>query len=157
MVIGRGGRDIPCASALSHVAGYVLALDLTARNLQEEARRKSYPWTIAKGYDTFTPISTFLPASAVPDPRALTFALDVDGQRVQSGFMRDMVFPLPHLLSFISGIMRLEEGDLILTGTPEGVGPIAAGQQLHGVLGLAGGRRLRSMTFTVVHRQYPPS
>ena len=132
VVIGKQGKNIPEPSAMSHIGGYTLALDMTARNLQSEAKKKGHPWSVAKGFDTFCPISRLIETekfsmAALADTRLW---LKVDGELKQSGSTKDMVFPIPYLISFISRIFTLEEGDLILTGTPEGVGPVHAGQTI---------------------------
>ena len=144
VVIGKEGRDIPKSSAMSHVAGYAVALDMTARNLQNEAKKKGHPWSVAKGYDTFCPVSEFLSVDKLDCSRC-TLWLRVDGQERQRGSTSDMIFPVPDLISYISSIFTLEPGDLVLTGTPEGVGPVVAGQTI-----TAGVDDLVEMTFPVV-------
>ena len=144
VVIGKEGRDIPKSSALSHVAGYALALDMTARNLQNEAKKKGHPWSVAKGYDTFCPVSDFIDRDQL-DWSSCTLWLKVDGQEKQRGSTSNMIFPIPDLLAFISSIFTLEPGDLILTGTPEGVGPVVPGQTI-----TAGLDDFLEMTFPVV-------
>ncbi|KAJ2826060.1 hypothetical protein IWW50_002560, partial [Coemansia erecta] len=134
VVIGKTGRDICLADAWSHVGGYALALDLTARNLQDEAKKKGLPWSASKGFDTFTPIGPFIPASAIPDPHKVRLWIEVAGQIRQNGVTDAMIFQIPQLIEHVSSIMTLEEGDLLLTGTPKGVGPIQAGE--HVVAGL---------------------
>lgn len=143
-MIGKEGRDIPKSSAQSHIAGYALALDMTARNLQSEAKKKGHPWSVAKGYDTFCPVSRFITPDQV-DCGSCTLWLRVDGQEKQRGSTSNMVFPVPELLSFISSIFTLEPGDLVLTGTPEGVGPVTAGQTI-----TAGIDDILQMSFPVV-------
>ncbi|KAJ2510884.1 hypothetical protein GGI11_005318 [Coemansia sp. RSA 2049] len=130
VVIGKKGRDIKAADAFDHVAGYALALDMTARNLQDEAKANGLPWSAAKGFDTFTPIGEFIPATSIPDPQKVRLWVKVAGQVKQDGTTDAMVFQIPQLIEHISGIMTLEEGDLILTGTPKGVGPIAVGDRV---------------------------
>ncbi|KAG9117705.1 hypothetical protein FRC07_007328 [Ceratobasidium sp. 392] len=98
VVIGKNGRDISEAQADSHVAGYTLSIDMTARNMQEAVKKKGLPWTAAKGFDTFTPTSPFIPREKVPDPHNLK--------------------------------LWLKEGDLLLTGTPSGVGPVNVGDKI---------------------------
>ncbi|KAJ2085390.1 hypothetical protein IW138_006360 [Coemansia sp. RSA 986] len=134
VVIGKTGRGIKAADAHSHVAGYALALDLTARNLQDEAKQKGLPWSAAKGFDTFTPVGEFIPASSIPDPHNVRLWIQVAGQLRQDGMTDAMVFQIPQLIEHVSQIMTLEEGDLLLTGTPKGVGPIESGD--HVVAGL---------------------
>ncbi|KAJ2506636.1 hypothetical protein IWW47_001490 [Coemansia sp. RSA 2052] len=130
VVIGKGGRDIQAADAFEHVAGYALALDLTARNLQDEAKKKGLPWSAAKGFDTFTPVGPFIPAGKIPDPHNVRLWIEVAGQIRQNGMTDAMIFQIPQLIEHVSRIMTLEEGDLLLTGTPKGVGPIEPGEQI---------------------------
>ncbi|XP_030922944.1 probable acylpyruvase FAHD1, mitochondrial [Quercus lobata] len=110
--------------------GYALALDMTAREIQASAKSAGLPWTVAKGQDTFTPIGSVLPKESVPDPDNLELWLKVDGEMRQKGSTKDMIFKIPFLISHISSIMTLLEGDVILTGTPPGVGPVKAGQKI---------------------------
>ncbi|CAN0855706.1 Probable acylpyruvase FAHD1, mitochondrial [Linum grandiflorum] len=137
VVIGQKARDVPEASAMDYVGGYALALDMTAREIQASAKAAGLPWTVAKGQDTFTPISSILPTSAIPDPHNLELWLKVDGEVRQQGSTKDMMFKIPFLISYISSIMTLLEGDVILTGTPPGVSPVKAGQKVTaGITGL---------------------
>jgi len=134
VVIGKNGRDIPKADAESYIAGYALAIDMTARNVQDFVKKKGLPWSTAKGYDTFCPIGPFIPKSKIADLTKVGLRFAIDGQVKQAGTTVDMIFDVPTLISFVSGIMKLEEGDLILTGTPKGVGPIASGQTFEATL-----------------------
>lgn len=131
VVIGARGKDVAESDAMQLVRGYVLALDLTDRTLQGEAKKAGKPWTIAKGFDTFCPISDNMVSSVPPTARLWC---KVNGEMRQDGPISDMIFPIPKLISFISGIMTLEEHDLILTGTPSGVGPIVPGDVIEGGL-----------------------
>lgn len=115
-VIGKTGRDIPAADAMSYVAGYALAIDMTARNMQDKVKKAGLPWSAAKGFDTFTPVSSFLPASEVKDPHNVRLWLKTNGKMRQDGNTKDMIFQLPRLIEHVSSIMTVEEGDLILTG-----------------------------------------
>jgi len=130
VVISKNGRDIPAASAFEHVAGYALAIDMTARNMQEDVKKKGLPWTAAKGFDSFTPISQFIPKASVPDPTNLKLWLKINGSFKQNGTTVDMIFPIPALIEHVSSIMTLEENDVILTGTPSGVGPVEPGDKV---------------------------
>ena len=129
-LIGERGKDIPESQALRHVAGYAVGLDMTARDLQQKAKDKGHPWSVAKGFDTFAPLGTFVPASAVPDPQALTIRLVIDGETRQEGHTSDMIFPVARLIAYCSTIFTLMPGDLLFTGTPEGVGPVKPGNWL---------------------------
>ncbi|XP_062108718.1 probable acylpyruvase FAHD1, mitochondrial [Humulus lupulus] len=130
VVISKRARDVPQSTAMDYVGGYALALDMTAREIQASAKAAGLPWTIAKGQDTFTPISPVLPKASVLDPDNLELWLKVDEEIRQKGSTKDMIFKIPFLISHISSFMTLFEGDVILTGTPEGVGPVKAGQKI---------------------------
>ncbi|XP_074582998.1 oxaloacetate tautomerase FAHD1, mitochondrial [Curcuma longa] len=137
VVIGKKARDVSEASAMDYVGGYALALDMTAREIQSVAKSAGLPWTVAKGQDTFTPISAVLPKAMVVDPDNLELWLKVDDEIRQKGSTKDMIFKLPFLISHISSFMTLFEGDVILTGTPSGVGPVKVGQKVAaGITGL---------------------
>jgi 2-keto-4-pentenoate hydratase/2-oxohepta-3-ene-1,7-dioic acid hydratase in catechol pathway len=122
VVIGRPCRQVSEAEALEYVAGYCALNDVTARDLQ----RTDGQWSRAKGFDTFCPVGSPGPADGV-DPSELEVRCLVDGEVRQHGHTRDMAFPIPYLVSYISHIMTLETGDIIATGTPEGVGELPAG------------------------------
>ena len=100
---------------------------MTARNVQDEAKKKGLPWTIAKGFDTFCPISEYIPKSLIPDPHNAELYLKVNGKTRQDDSTALMIFKIPRLLSDISKVMTLEKGDLVLTGTPKGVGSVEVG------------------------------
>jgi 2-keto-4-pentenoate hydratase/2-oxohepta-3-ene-1,7-dioic acid hydratase in catechol pathway len=125
VVIGRGGRNIAEAEALAAVSGYAPLNDVTARDLQ----RADGQWTRAKGFDTFCPLGAAAPAP-VADWRALEVLCRVNGVLRQHGHASDMGFGIPLLIAWISRIMTLEAGDVIATGTPAGVGPLAAGDRV---------------------------
>ncbi len=129
-LVGRGGKDIPRDEAMSHIAGYAAGLDLTARDVQDRLKEKGLPWTISKGFDTSACLSKFLTAAEIGNPRAARFSLTVNGILRQSGNPALMVFPLDELVSYLSTVFTLSEGDLIFTGTPEGVAPLTAGDRL---------------------------
>ncbi|CAH0491762.1 unnamed protein product [Peronospora farinosa] len=137
VVIGKTGKDIDENVSMDYVAGYALAIDMTARDLQTKAKKAGLPWTHAKGLDTFTPISDFIPKSAVPSPYNLNIWLKVDDELRQNGNTSDMVHSIPFLIAHVSRIMTLEEGDLLITGTPAGVGPVPPNSVLTaGITGL---------------------
>jgi 2-keto-4-pentenoate hydratase/2-oxohepta-3-ene-1,7-dioic acid hydratase in catechol pathway len=129
-VIGTGGRHIAETDALGHVAAYALGLDLTARDLQAEAKANKGPWSIAKGFDTFAPLGPLLDAAQVQDPQTVRIALTVNGETRQDGTTADMLTPVARLVAFLSSVFTLEPGDLIYTGTPAGVGPVRPGDRL---------------------------
>ncbi len=144
LLLGSGGRDIAPADASAHILGVGVGLDLTMRDVQRAAREGGLPWTIAKGFDTSAAVSSFVPAGMLPDPAAIRFTLDVNGTRRQTGDSALMLFPPSAIISYLSSIFTLERGDLIFTGTPEGVGKIASGDLLDLRLG-----EILSATFTV--------
>jgi 2-keto-4-pentenoate hydratase/2-oxohepta-3-ene-1,7-dioic acid hydratase in catechol pathway len=120
VVIGRTARYVDEADALRHVAGYVVVNDVSEREYQIE---RGGTWDKGKGCDTFGPVGPWLvTADEVPDPQALGLWLEVNGQKVQNGSTRTMVFGVAHLVSYVSRFMTLHPGDLITTGTPPGVG-----------------------------------
>ena len=123
-LVGRGGKNLDATDALDHVAGYAVGLDMTARDIQGDAKRRGHPWSVAKGFDTFAPLGAFAPAGRVPDPQDLTISLTVNGLRRQRGHTGSMVFSVATLIAFCSRVFTLEPGDLLFTGTPEGVGPV---------------------------------
>jgi 5-carboxymethyl-2-hydroxymuconate isomerase len=113
---------------LEHVAGYGVAIDMTLRDVQNGLKAKGLPWEIAKGFDTACPLSDFVPAAAVADPHNLTLKLAVNGETRQDGTTADMIHRIAPIIAHISAIFTLEPGDVILTGTPAGVGPVRAGE-----------------------------
>ena len=135
VVIGRKCKNVSMAEALDYVLGYLLALDITARDIQSEAKEKGWPWSIAKGFDTFAPISEVVLKKEVPDPNNLDLSLKVNGEIRQSSNTRYMIYPVERIIEFISRVMTLERGDLIMTGTPEGVEEIVAGDVTEAKLG----------------------
>ena len=119
---------------------------MTAGDIHGLAKEKGHPWSVAKGYDTFCPISGFIEPSKI-DPFNTKLWLKIDGELKQNGSTDDMIFNVPYLISYISRIFTLEAGDVILTGTPEGVGPVKPGQTI-----TAGIDGVVEMTFPVVER-----
>ncbi len=130
VVIGRGGKDIPESRALHYVDAYAAGLDMTARDLQAEAKKQGHPWSVAKGFDTFAPLGPLVPAHEVRNPQDLGIQLKVNGEVRQQGSTRDMIFSVAHLIAYCSRIFTLLPGDLLYTGTPEGVGPVQDGDML---------------------------
>jgi 2-keto-4-pentenoate hydratase/2-oxohepta-3-ene-1,7-dioic acid hydratase in catechol pathway len=124
VVIGKRARHVAEANAMEHVFGYTILCDVTARDLQ----RKDVQFTRGKGYDTFCPAGPWIETEL--DPRDVEVICRVNGQLRQRGHTRDLLFPIPHLIAYVSRVMTLEPGDVISTGTPEGVGPLVAGDVL---------------------------
>lgn len=111
---------------------------MTARNVQDEAKKKGLPWSIAKGFDTFLPISEYIPKMRIPDPHNAELWLKVNDQVRQSDSTGLMLFRIPKQLSDISRVMTLERGDLVLTGTPKGVGRVEEGDRITCGIGVGG-------------------
>ena len=127
VLIGRECRAVSAENAMECVAGYGTAIDMTLRDVQNSLKAKGLPWEIAKGFDTACPLSDFVPASAVPDPHNLHLRLSVNGALRQDGCSSDMINRVPRIIAHISAIFTLQPGDVILTGTPAGVGQVVAG------------------------------
>jgi len=134
VLIGTDGKDIPEAEALSHVAGYGVAIDMTLRDVQDRLKQKGLPWEIAKGFDSSCPLSEFAPAAAVTNPQDLTIRLTVNGAERQHGSTALMINSVTKIISYLSTIFTLEEGDIILTGTPAGVGRVVSGDRLEAAI-----------------------
>lgn len=130
ILIGQKGKNISAATAMSYVAGYGVALDMTLRDTQNQLKAQGYPWEMAKGFDTACPLSDFVPAAEIGDPHQLDIQLSVNGQRRQDGNTRCMIRRIPEIIAAISIAFTLEPGDIILSGTPAGVGRVASGDQL---------------------------
>jgi len=129
LVIGKTIRDLDEKSDdwQSAIEQYLLAIDMTGRNVQEEAKKKGYPWSIAKGFDTFLPLAGPIEKSKIKDPHDIELYLKVNGETKQEDNTNLMLFQIPRQLSDISKVMTLEKGDIVLTGTPKGVGPVVTG------------------------------
>lgn len=134
-LIGKSGKNISAGEALQYVSAYGIGIDVTARDIQEKAKQKSHPWAIAKGFDTFAPVSAFVDAAQLPDPQNIHFKLEINGKIRQDGNTNMMLFPIAHLISFLSSIFTLNPGDLVFSGTPEGVGQLHEGDVLAATLG----------------------
>ena len=138
VLVGRQLRNAGPETTRQAVAGYGIALDLTLRDLQNASKQKGHPWETAKAFDGACPLSPFLAPDALPDPQATHLTLHVNGELRQQGNTRSMMLGIFELIAHISTHFTLLPGDVVLTGTPAGVGPLQAGDQL--LLGLAGHR-----------------
>ena len=126
----KSGSDIPRSEAMDYVAGYGLALDLTLRDIQTKAKKAGLPWAVAKGFDHACPVSDFISKEKVDDVHNLELKLEINGFIRQQGNTAQMLFKLPELIAYVSKFFRIEEGDLLLTGTPSGVGPLLPGDEI---------------------------
>jgi len=132
--INRVGKNIPIEFAHRYYEELALGIDFTARDIQAECKKKGLPWEKAKAFDGAAPISKFVPKTKFEDVNALNFSLDINGKQVQVGNTSDLIFSIDYLISYLSKYFTLKIGDLIYTGTPEGVGPVKIGDHLEGVL-----------------------
>ncbi len=130
VIIGKRGRRISRERAMEYVLGYTILLDITARDLQWEAKRKGLPWTVAKGFDTFAPVGPRLVDKRELDVSDLELGLKVNGELRQLARTSEMIFKIPEIIEYISSVMTLEAGDIIATGTPAGVGPLRHGDEI---------------------------
>jgi 2-keto-4-pentenoate hydratase/2-oxohepta-3-ene-1,7-dioic acid hydratase in catechol pathway len=135
VIIGKECKNISHDEALDYVLGYCLALDITARDIQSEAKKKGWPWSVAKGFDTFAPISEVVLKEEIANPNNLDLSLKVNGETRQDSNTKNMIFSVEEIIEFVSKVMTLEPGDLIMTGTPEGVNEIKKGDILEAQLG----------------------
>ena len=127
VVIGKKCKNITKKEALDYIFGYLIGLDITARDIQAKAKGGGLPWSIAKGFDTFSPISNVILKKEISNPNNLKFSLKLNGKLKQESNTKFLIFSIEEIIEYISSIMTLEKGDLIMTGTPEGVGEILKG------------------------------
>ncbi len=130
VIIGKRAKRVPAEKAMNHVLGYTILLDITARDLQAEAREKGLPWSLSKGFDTFAPVGPRVVDRRELDISDLEIGLKVNGELRQLGRTSQMVFKVPELIEYISSAMTLEPGDIIATGTPAGIGPLRHGDMV---------------------------
>ncbi|KTD39099.1 Homoprotocatechuate catabolism bifunctional isomerase/decarboxylase [Legionella nautarum] len=130
LLIGKEAKNISIEQALGVVSGYGIGLDLTARDLQAEAKAQGRPWTLAKGFDGAACISQFVPAETIENPLELCFEMKLNGVIRQRGFVQEMIFNLPYLIHYLSSKFTLQPGDLVFTGTPAGTGALQKGDRI---------------------------
>jgi fumarylpyruvate hydrolase len=132
VAIGRAGRDIPVENANAHVWGYAVGLDMTRRDLQLKLRDKGRPWELGKAFDQSAPVGPLVPASRIGHPITGAIWVQVDGQDRQRSDIAKLIWSVPEVISNLSTYFELRPGDLIFTGTPEGVGSVQVGQTMLG-------------------------
>lgn len=130
MALSGGGADISVEDALSKVYGYAVGIDFTRRDLQDKAKKMSRPWEAAKAFEKSAPVSAIVPAAKIGHPQMGAIWLEVNGGRKQSGDLNQMIWKLPEIIAELSKLFVLAPGDVIMTGTPAGVGPIVRGDQV---------------------------
>jgi fumarylpyruvate hydrolase len=143
VAIGEGGADIAAADALAHVWGYAAGLDMTRRDLQNAAKKEGKPWDMGKGFDHSAPIGLMVPASRIGHPAAGLIELKVNGKVRQTSDLSKMIWTVPEIIAYLSGLVKLAPGDLIYTGTPENVAAVQRGDLLEGVVAGVGSVKTR--------------
>ena len=128
--LSSGGTDIPVEAALELVYGYAVGLDMTRRDLQDEAKKMSRPWDTGKAADSSAPIGALHPVSLIGHPTSGAITLSVDGTVKQKGDLGDLIWSVAEQIAYLSSYFALQPGDLIFTGTPSGVGPVERGQRM---------------------------
>lgn len=142
VAIGVGGKNIAVADALKHVWGYCCGLDMTRRDLQNEAKKTGRPWDMGKGFDKSAPMGALVPAAGI-DPSKGKIELKVNGKVVQTSDLSKLIWSVPEVIANLSELVELAPGDLIMTGTPEGVAAVVKGDVLEGIVEGVGGVRTK--------------
>jgi fumarylpyruvate hydrolase len=143
VAIGRGGADVPVSEALDLVFGYAAGIDLTRRDLQDEAKATRRPWDMSKGFDQSGPVGEIAPVAKVGHPAAGRIFLKINGEVRQDGDLADQIWAVPEVIAALSRLVRLQAGDLIFTGTPDGVGPLEKGDLAEGHIAGVGQLRVK--------------
>ena len=132
VALGSGGANLAQDSALEHVFGYAVGLDMTRRDLQSKAKEMGRPWDMGKGFDRSAPMSALRPADAIGHPSSGAISLSVNGELRQEGDLAQQIWKVPETIAYLSTLVELRPGDLIMTGTPSGVGRVVPGDRLEG-------------------------
>jgi fumarylpyruvate hydrolase len=132
VALKSGGTDIPVEKALDCVFGYGVGLDMTRRDLQGKAKDMGRPWEVGKAFEASAPCTPLVPASSIGHPAQGAIWLDVNGERKQTGDLNQMIWKVPEMISYLSGLFTLRAGDIILSGTPAGVGAVVRDDVLRG-------------------------
>lgn len=132
VALASGGADIAVGDALAHVYGYAVGLDMTRRDLQAAAKKAGRPWEVGKAFEHAAPCTEIVPAAAIGHPDSGRIWLDVNGETRQEGDLNQLIWKVPEMIAYLSGLFTLRAGDLIFSGTPAGVGPTVRGDRLHG-------------------------
>ncbi|WP_171128596.1 MULTISPECIES: fumarylacetoacetate hydrolase family protein [unclassified Ruegeria] len=130
VALKSGGTNVPLDQALDHVWGYGVALDMTRRDLQGEAKKAGRPWEIGKAFERSAPVGVLRPVAEIGHPEQGRIALSVNGELRQEGDLNQMIWKVPEMISYLSDYFELGAGDVILSGTPAGVGPVAKGDKM---------------------------
>ena len=130
VALKSGGTNIPVESALDHVWGYAVSLDMTRRDLQGEAKKQGRPWEIGKAFERSAPVGALTPVSGLGDLTNGRVELKVNGALKQEGDLNQMIWKVPEMISYLSDYFELQAGDVIMSGTPSGVGPVVKGDTM---------------------------
>ena len=144
VALGKGGKNIAAADAHKHIFGYAVGLDMTRRDLQNEMKKLGRPWSISKGFDHSAPIGAITPAADAPDIASAEILLQVNGQQRQRSQIAKLIWNISEVIEHLSAAWELQSGDLIYTGTPEGVGAVVSGDSMNASI-----TGLQSITVTV--------
>ena len=142
VALASGGADVPEEDALDHVFGYGVGLDMTRRDLQSKAKEMGRPWDMGKGFDQSAPMSALRPVGVVGHPSAGAVRLRVNGEVRQEGDLAQQIWKVPETIAYLSTLVELRPGDLIMTGTPAGVGRVVRGDVLEGEIEGVGSLRV---------------
>ena len=143
IAIGKGGKDIPVDGALNHVYGYACGLDMTRRDIQNQAKKEGRPWDMGKGFDQSAPIGAIVPATRCGHPGKGLIELKVNGKVTQTSDLSMLIWSVSETISTLSGLVELAPGDLIYSGTPEGVAAVKKGDVMEGMVEGVGTIRCR--------------
>jgi fumarylpyruvate hydrolase len=132
VALKSGGSEIPAERAMDCIYGYAVGLDMTRRDLQGEAKKLGRPWEVGKSFEASAPCGPIVPASQIGHPATGAVWLDVNGKRRQTGDLSQLIWKIPETISYLSGLFKLAAGDLIMTGTPAGVGAVQRGDVMRG-------------------------
>jgi fumarylpyruvate hydrolase len=143
VALARGGTNIPVGNALDCVYGYAVGLDMTRRDLQAECKKAGRPWEIGKAFEHSAPCSELVPAADIGHPSEGAIWLKVGGEVRQEGNLNQLIWKVPEMIAFLSGLFELKPGDLIMSGTPSGVGRVERGDLLEGHIDRVGNLRVK--------------
>jgi fumarylpyruvate hydrolase len=132
VALAKGGKNIPVDKALEHVFGYAVGLDMTRRDLQGEAKKLGRPWEVGKAFEHSAPCGAIVPAAKLGHPSRGKIWLDVNGKRRQTGDLNQLIWKVSEIIAYLSGLFELKPGDLIMSGTPAGVGAVVRGDRIEG-------------------------
>ena len=143
VALGKGGVNIPLDKALNCVFGYAVGIDMTRRDLQDQAKKTGRPWEAGKAFECSAPISEIVPSSEVGHPSEGEISRKVNGQIRQTSDLDKLIWKVPEMISYLSNLFELQPGDLIMSGTPEGVGAVVRGDLMEGFIAGVGSIKTR--------------